>query len=182
MSDLPKPADDGLADHLKGMMFPEVSLASTDNNLVSTSELKQGLTVIYCYPLTGRPDQKPPKNWEEIPGAKGCTPQTLSFKERYDEFKKENIKLFGLSTQTTEYQKEMAKRLDVPFHILSDSDLKLTKLLNLPVFEVEGKILLKRLTMIIKDGIIVKVFYPVFPPNLNAEEVLEWVRLRIYEN
>jgi len=178
MPDLAKPTDDGLADHLEGTIFPKVSFPSTNDNLVDTSDFKEGLTVIYCYPLTGRPNQEAPKEWEQIPGAKGCTPQTLSFKEKYDEFKKRNIKLFGLSTQTTEYQKEMVKRLDVPFPILSDAELKLTKLLNLPTFEVEGKILLKRLTMITKDGVIVKVFYPVFPPDLNAEEVLGWIRLK----
>ncbi len=174
---LPRPIDDGLANHLMGTVFPGITLQSTGGNLVNTKEFKKGLTVIYCYPLTGRPDQELPKGWNEIPGARGCTPQALTFKESYDDFKKKNIKLFGLSTQTTEYQKEMVERLGLPFPILSDSDFKLTKLLNLPTLEVEGKILLKRLTIVIQDGIIIKVFYPVFPPNINAEEVLNWLSL-----
>jgi len=178
---LPKPVDDGETSHLQRIIFPEASLLSTNDNLVNTTDFKKGITVVYCYPLTGRPDQEPPKDWEQIPGAKGCTTQTLSFREKYDKFKKRNVRLFGLSTQTTEYQKEMVKRLDVPFPILSDSDLKLTKLLNLPTFEVEGKILLKRLTMIVEDGVIVKVFYPVFPPSENAEEVLAWIELNNQE-
>jgi len=173
--DLPRPIDDGLANHLQAKAFPEVSLRSTNGNFINTKEFAKGVTVVYCYPLTGRPDQELPQNWDQIPGARGCTPQALSFKEKYADFKKRNIQLFGLSIQTTEYQKEAAKRLDLPFPILSDSDFELTKALQLPTFEVEGKRLLKRLTMIIKDGIIVKVFYPVFPPDSNADEVFDWI-------
>ncbi len=103
-TNLPKPVNDGLADHLKGTIFPEIFLQSTNGNLVNTSEFKKGLTVVYYYPLTGRPDQELPQGWNEIPGARGCTPQALSFKEKYKDFREKNIKLFGLSTQTTEYQ------------------------------------------------------------------------------
>lgn len=173
--DLPRPIDDGLADHLTGTIFPSIVLKSTNGDLVNSIYFKKGITVIYCYPLTGRPDQELPKGWNEIPGARGCTPQALTFAEKYNEFQKRNIKLFGLSTQTTDYQKEMVERLHLPFLVFSDSDFKLTKLLKLPTFKVEGKVLLKRLTMVIKDGIITKVFYPIFPPNLNVEEVLKWV-------
>ncbi len=177
--DLPRPTDDGTADHLQGMAFPDISLQSTEENLINTLEFQHGLTVIYCYPMTGRPDQELPKGWNEIPGARGCTPQALNFKEKYGDFEQKNIRLFGLSTQTTEYQQEMIKRLEIPFPILSDFDFKLTKLLKLPTFNVEGKILFKRLTMVVKDGVIVKVFYPVFPPNENAEEVLNWINKSI---
>lgn len=167
--------DDSKADHLEGMVFPELSISSTDGVLVNTAEFKNGMTVIYAYPMTGRPDEEVPRGWDEIPGARGCTPQTLGFKEKCDAFTTEHIRLFGLSTQDTEYQKEMVDRLDIPFPILSDAKLELTKLLNLPTFEAEGKILLKRLTMVVKNGVIVKVFYPVFPPDKNAEEVLNWI-------
>lgn len=172
---LPKPTNDGLADHLVGMIFPNILLSSTNRDTINTQALQIGITVLYCYPMTGQPNIDLPKGWNEIPGARGCTPQALSYAEKFEEFKKRNVELFGLSTQTTEYQKEMSDRLNLSFSVLSDNDLELTKLLNLPTFEVEGKTLLKRLTMVIKDGIIIKVFYPVFPPDLNAEEVLQWL-------
>ena len=111
--DLPKPIDDGLANHLTGVTFPEIILNSTSGNPVNTAEFKKGNTVIYCYPMTGRPDQELPKGWNDIPGARGCTPQALDFSKNYDEFQKRDIQLFGLSTQTTEYQKEMTKRLNL---------------------------------------------------------------------
>lgn len=174
-SDLPRPEDDGAADNLTGMKFPEITLKSTSGESVNTSSLTQGITVIYCYPKTGRPDEEMPKGWDDIPGARGCTVQALDFSKKYNEFERRGVQVFGMSTQTTDYQKEMVNRLQVPFPILCDTNFTLTKLLKLPTFEVAGEVLLKRLTMIIKDGIIVKVFYPVFPPNEDAGEVLAWL-------
>ena len=178
---LPIPEDDGAAQHLEGMMFPEIHIESTDGVSVDTAQFKKGITVIYCYPMTGRPDEEVPQGWDEIPGARGCTPETLGYKDKCDAFTSRDVRLYGMSTQTTEYQKEMVDRLGVPFPILSDVNFELTNHLNLPTFEAEGKKLLKRLTMVVKDGIIIKVFYPVFPPDKNAEEVFNWIKDQLFK-
>ena len=171
---LPVPVDDGAADHLPGMRLPSVPLRSTAGNVVDLASLN-GRTVVYCYPLTGRPDRDLPQGWDEIPGARGCTPQSCAFRDHHAELRSLGARVYGLSAQDTEYQREAAERLRLPFELLSDEDLAFAKVLSLPTFEVEGTILLKRLTFILKDGLIEKVFYPVFPPNKNAEEVLEWL-------
>jgi len=173
---LPRPVDDGAGDHLKQMLMPSISLRSTGNRMVNLSELSAPRTVIYCYPMTGVPGKPIPKGWDMIPGARGCTPQTCGFRDHYQELLQFNIALFGLSTQTTEYQREMADRLHLPFQILSDAEFKLCEALRLPTFEVDGMRLVKRLTMIVRSGRIEHVLYPVFPPNESAEEVLRWVR------
>lgn len=134
-----------------------------------------GRTVVYCYPRTGRPDQEIPKGWNEIPGARGCTPQSCAFRDHYAELKAAGALVFGLSTQTTDYQREAADRLRLPFSLLSDADLGFAKALRLPVFEVESMVLIKRLTLVLRDGSIEKVFYPVFPPDKNAEQVIAWL-------
>jgi len=132
--------------------------------------------VIYGYPRTGRPDEEPPAGWDLIPGAKGCTPQSCAFRDHYQELRQAGAaQVFGLSTQTTPYQQEAASRLHLPFALLSDAELACTHALHLPTFEVAGMILLKRLTLIVTNGQIVKVFYPVFPPDQNATEVLAWL-------
>lgn len=173
-ANLPEPTDDGAADHLPGRRLPQVSLASTDGGPVDLSALP-GLTVVYCYPMTGRPDRDLPEGWDEIPGARGCTPQSCSFRDHHEELGGLGARVFGLSTQGTEYQREAAERLHLPFALLSDEDLNFARALGLPTFEVEGAVLTKRLTMVVDEGEILKVFYPVFPPNESAQRVVEWL-------
>ena len=172
--DLPVPTDDGACDHLTGMRVPSVPLLSTAGRVVDPASLP-GRTVLYCYPRTGRPDVEPPKGWNEIPGARGCTPQSCAFRDHFKELQALGAGVFGLSTQTTEYQQEAVRRLHLPFELLSDPDLAFAKALRLPTFEVESMTLIKRLTLVIHDGRIEKVFYPVFPPDRHAEEVLQWL-------
>ena len=176
-ADLPEPADDGAADHLPGIHLPSISLPSTDGGLVDRSVLS-GTTVVYCYPMTGRPDRELPAGWDEIPGARGCTPQSCSFRDHHEELRELGARVFGLSTQGTAYQREAAERLHLPFELLGDEDLVLVREAGLPTFEVEGEVMTKRLTMILEDGQVEKVFYPVFPPNENAERVIQWLSRR----
>lgn len=144
--------------------------------MVDLSDLSALRTVIYCYPMTGVPGKPLPEGWDMIPGARGCTPQTCSFRHHYQELSQVKADVFGLSTQTTEYQREMADRLHLPFQILSDADFRLCDALRLPTFEVDGMRLVKRLTMIVRGGRIEHVFYPVFPPNESADQVVRWLR------
>ena len=139
------------------------------------SEIK-GLTIIYIYPMTGQPDKPLPDNWDNIPGARGCTPQSCSFRDNFNEFKKLNVdNIFGLSTQNTEYQKEMVKRLNLPYQVLSDEKLEFTNQLKLPTFEVENMKLIKRITLILSNNKIIKYFYPVFPPDKNVNDVIKFL-------
>ncbi len=172
--DLPIPVDDGACDHLAGRRVPSVPLHSTAGHSVDPATLP-GRTVIYCYPRTGRPDVEPPQGWNEIAGARGCTPQSCAFRDHFNELKALGAGVFGLSTQTTEYQREAAERLHLPFELLSDADLTFAKALHLPTFQVESMTLIKRLTLILHNGYVEKVFYPVFPPDRNAEEVARWL-------
>jgi peroxiredoxin len=171
---LPVPEDDGAAEHLPGLELPPVSLASTSGENVDLSALA-GRTVLYCYPMTGRPDRALPAGWDGIPGARGCTPQSCAFRDHHAELGALGARVFGLSTQSTGYQREAKERLHLPFELLSDQELRFAGALGLPTFEVEGTVLLKRLTMIVSDGRIEKVFYPVFPPDKNAGEVAAWL-------
>jgi peroxiredoxin len=171
---LPVPVDDGACDHLTGMKLPSVSLKSTAGGVVDLAGLS-GRTVLYCYPRTGRPDVDPPQGWNEIPGARGCTPQSCAFRDHFEELKTLGAGVFGLSTQVTDYQKEAVERLHLPFEILSDAGLAFAKALRLPTFHVESMTLIKRLTLILRDGKVEKVFYPVYPPDANAAEVVEWL-------
>jgi len=173
---LPRPADDGAAGHLPGLLLPEIALLGTSGRLIDLSKLSAARTVLYCYPMTGVPGRPLPDGWDLIPGARGCTPQTCSFRDVYGEFTQLQTAVFGVSTQTAEYQREMAARLDLPFEILSDWEFKFCDALKLPAFAVEGTRLLKRLTMIIRDGRVEHVLYPVFPPNKSAEQTLDWLR------
>ena len=168
------PVDDGASAHLPGTRLPAVPLRSTAGNVVDLVSLT-GRTVVYCYPRMGRPDEDMPQGWDEIPGARGCTPQSCAFRDHHAELWSLGARVFGLSAQDTEYQREAVERLHLPFELLSDEDLAFGKALGLPVFEVEGITLLKRLTLVVNDGRIEKVFYPVFPSNENAEEVIEWL-------
>ena len=173
--DLPVPVDDGMASHLRGMPVAKVPLRSTSEDWIDLSTLA-GRTVVYCYPRTGRPDVEPPDGWNLIPGARGCTPQSCAFRDHYRELEALGARVFGLSSQDTEYQREAAERLHLPFPLLSDAQLAFASAMRLPQFEVGPMRLLKRLTLIIRDGMIEHVFYPVFPPDRNAEQVLEWLR------
>ena len=172
---LPQPADDGGATHLPGMTIPKVRLASTSGIMMDLSELGAVRTVIYCYPMTGVPGKPLPDGWDAIPGARGCTPQACNFRDRHEELVQLKVRTFGLSTQTTEYQREMASRLQLPFELLSDAAFKLCDALRLPTFETGGMRLLKRLTLIVREGYIEHVFYPVFPPNESADQALRWL-------
>ena len=175
-SGLPVPQDDGAARHLAGLKLPSIKLTGTDGTEVDLAKLA-GRTVLYIYPRTGVPGQPLPEGWDGIPGARGCTPQSCSFRDHFAELKRLGIThVYGLSTQDSKYQGEAARRLRLPFAILSDADLKLTAALGLPTFSVAGMTLLKRMVLVIENGVIVKVFYPVFPPDKSAEEVIAWLR------
>lgn len=174
-SRLPEPQDDGGADHLTGAALPATQLSSTAGNSVAVSELS-GTSVIFIYPRTGGPDGTLPEGWDDIPGARGCTPQACRFKDRYDALRHAGAgRIFGLSTQDTTYQSEAATRLELPYPLLSDHELAFGNALNLPHFTANGARLYKRMTLIIRAGKIAKVFYPVFPPDENADKVLAWL-------
>jgi len=174
--DIPVPQDDGAARHLTGMKLPDIALVPTSGPPVNLAKLK-GRTVLYVYPRTGVPGVDAPPGWDDIPGARGCTPQSCGFRDHFAELKRLGVvQVYGLSTQDTAYQREAAERLHLPFAILSDADLKLAHALDLPTFTTSGMTLLKRMALVIDDGKIVKVFYPVFPPDKNAEEVVAWLR------
>jgi peroxiredoxin len=173
---IPAPQDDGAARHLAGTKLPDLALPATDGPQVNLSKLK-GRTVVYIYPRTGVPGIDTLPGWDQIPGARGCTPQSCSFRDHFGELKRLGVaQLFGLSTQATAYQLEAATRLHLPFAILSDEKLALTKALNLPTFMTSGMTLLRRMALVIDNGVIVKAFYPVFPPDKNAEEVIAWLQ------
>jgi peroxiredoxin (alkyl hydroperoxide reductase subunit C) len=176
-SKIPAPIDDGATAHLVGTALPPVSLRATDDTMVTLSALA-GRTVVFAYPRTGEPGKIPlVDDWDMIPGARGCTPQTCSFRDLFAELKAAGAsQVFGLSTQDNTYQTEMASRLHLPFPVLSDEKLDLTRALRLPVMEVAGLTLIKRLTLIIDDARVTHVFYPVFPPDQNAAEVLAWLK------
>ncbi|CAK3933319.1 redoxin family [Lecanosticta acicola] len=175
-SDLPVPKDDGACNHLTGTTFPSIQLPSTAGNNVNLSTLS-GLTVLFCYPRTGAPDETIPDPWNEIPGARGCTPQACSFRDAAQEFLQLGVShIFGASTQDTPYQREVKERVHLPYQLLSDEKLELQKALDLPTFEWQDKKLIKRMSMVVEDGKIIKVFYPVFPPSESANEVMKWLR------
>ncbi|WP_427022936.1 peroxiredoxin [Aureimonas ureilytica] len=172
---LEAPVDDGGASHLAGRRLPSLLLSSTAGGQIDPSRLK-GVAVLYLYPMTGRPGLPLPGGWNEIPGARGCTPQACGFRDHFEELRKLGVAhVFGISTQTTAYQREAAERLHLPFPLLSDAAVDLAEMLDVPAFDVDGDTLFKRLTLIAKDGEIVKVFYPVFPPDRNAEDVVDWL-------
>jgi len=176
-SKIPAPTDDGGAAHLKGAKIPSVSLRATDGAAVDLSKLS-GRTVVFGYPRTGEPGKIAlVDDWDMIPGARGCTPQTCSFRDLFADLKVAGAaQVFGLSTQSNEYQTEMATRLHLPFPVVSDEKLELTRALNLPTMQVAGLTLIKRLALVIDHGRITHVFYPVFPPDRNAGDVLEWLK------
>ncbi len=185
--ELPAPLDEGGADHLVGMHMPALALPSTHAGEARVDLIPPGLgrLVIYAYPLTGLPGVDPPTGWDDIPGARGCTPESCGFHDHASELAAVGAAVAGLSTQTTGYQQEAARRLRLPFQLLSDHELRLATALGLPTFAAElrrehdgggQRTLLKRLTLVVREGVIEKVFYPVFPPDRHAEGVLSWVR------
>jgi peroxiredoxin len=175
-STLPVPEDDGAARHLPGLRMPSIPLSATDGSVVDLASLA-GRAVVFAYPRTGVPDQPNPPGWDQIPGARGCTTQCNAFRDAYAELRALGVAhLFGLSVQSTADQREMAERQRLPFAILSDEAFRLTRALRLPTFETSGMTLLKRLTLVVRDGVIEHVFYPVFPPDQNAVEVAGWLR------
>jgi peroxiredoxin len=178
-SQIPAPSDDGSASHLEDMRVPSLALPSTDGARVDLSTLS-GTTVLFAYPRTGRPGQiSTVDGWDMIPGARGCTPQACSFRDLFAELKAAGAaQVFGISTQDTDYQREAAQRLHLPFPLLSDAELRLARAIRLPTMDVADMTLLKRLALIIDDGRITKAFYPVFPPDRNAGDVLDWLRTR----
>jgi peroxiredoxin len=175
--DLPVPVDDGAADHLPGMRLPPYELPSTDGGGVDLGGLGPGRTVVYLYPLTGQPGSDLPEGWDSIPGARGCSTEACSFRDHFEDLRKAGVgQVFGLSSQSTAYQSELVERLHLPFPMLSDGSLVLADGLGLPTFSAEGFArLYARLTLVVTDGVIEHVFYPIFPPDRHAEQVLEWL-------
>ena len=174
--DIPAPEDDGGARHLPGMKVDDLALPATSGAAVNLARLA-GRTVLYIYPRTGVPGVDLPPGWNDIPGARGCTPQSCGFRDHFAELKGLGVShLFGLSTQDTDYQREAAERLHLPFAILSDAGLSFTRAMRLPTFTVAGMTLLKRMALVLDEGVIANVFYPVFPPDRNAAEVVAWLR------
>jgi peroxiredoxin len=172
--DLPVPQDDGATDHLRGLALPPVALPSTDGEPVRLDAL-DGVSVVFAYPRTGRPGEEPPggeQGWNAIPGARGCTPEACSFRDERARFAERGARVFGLSTQDTDYQREAVERLHLPYPLLSDAGLEFAEALRLPTFEAGGLTLIRRLTLIARDGIIADVVYPVFPPDRGAELAL----------
>ena len=173
---LPVPQDDGATRHLRGARLPDIALPATDGSSVSLARLK-GRTAVYVYPRTGKPGQPMFDGWDAIPGARGCTPQSCGFRDHFAELKRLGVaQLYGLSTNPIAYQREAVERLHLPFSILSDEALELTRALNLPTFDIAGMTLLKRMAWVIDDGVFTHVFYPVFPPDQSAARVIGWLR------
>jgi len=174
-ANLPRPKDDGAARHLKGLAIPDLALPSTANRQVNLSKITAPRIVLYAYPMTGQPGKALPAGWDDIPGARGCTPETCGFRDHHRDLAKLHADVYGVSTQSTDYQQEMVKRLEVPFEVLSDEYFALTRALRLPTFTVDGMTLMKRLTLVIRGGRVEQVFYPVFPPDKHADEVIAWL-------
>lgn len=177
--DLPAPIDDGAADHLTGVGLPATALPATDGTTIDLADPGLGRVVLYVYPMTGRPGVDLPAGWDQIPGARGCTPEACGFRDHYRELLEAGADaVFGLSSQPTGYQREAAERLHLPFALLSDPGHRLVTSLRLPTFEVDGAALYKRVTLICNAGVVEHVFYPVFPPDTHAAQVLDWLTAR----
>jgi peroxiredoxin len=174
--DLPVPKDDGACDHLPGLALPALSLRATTGEAIGLAEVGAERTaVLFIYPRSGRPGEQLPTGWDLIPGARGCTPQSCAFRDLHGEFTERGVEVVGLSAQSPEDQSEFAERVHLQFPLLSDPSLQLADALNLPTFSVDGMTLYKRVTVVIREGRIVRAFYPVFPPDRNATDVLAWL-------
>ena len=173
---LPAPADDGAADHLPGVAMPALALPATDATSVRLDQLGAGRTVVYCYPLTGRADVSLPEGWDAIPGARGCTNEACDFRDHHaDLLAAGAARVYGLSSQTSDYQSELVERLRLPFPMLADPARELAAALGLPTFTAGGMTLYRRHTLVVRDQTIEHVFYPVFPPDQHAQQVLTWL-------
>jgi len=180
---LPAPVDDGACDHLPGSRVPSVRLASTGGRVVDLAEVADRPAVFFFYPRTGEPGKAAGTEWDAIPGARGCTPQSCGFRDLHREFTKLGVGVYGISTQETGYQGEFVERNHVPFELLSDRELLLSRALRLPTFEYPvawggPTTLIKRMAWYVERGRIEKIWYPVFPPDRNAETVLAWLHAR----
>jgi peroxiredoxin len=178
---VPVPEDDGAAAHLDGARMPALALPATDGSSFAVDRAPAGFDrlILYAYPRTGRPGEPPlTPDWDLIPGARGCTPESCGFRDHATDLVAAGAAVAGVSTQSTEYQREAADRLGLPFPLLSDADGRLTDALRLPTFRVAGQVLLKRLTLVVRHGVVERAFYPVFPPDRHAEEVLRWIVAR----
>jgi peroxiredoxin len=173
--DLPIPIDDGATNHLIGMTLPNISLKSTRGDSINLRSIR-GNVVIYCYPMTGQPNVPLPEGWDQIPGARGCTPQSCSFRDHYQELQALGAEVIGLSVQTSDYQKEMTDRLHLPFPVVSDSNYEFQKAMNMPTFVAAGMILLKRVTLLAKNGVIKAVHYPIFPSDSDPAWVIDYLK------
>jgi peroxiredoxin len=175
---LPVPADDGAADHLPGLPMPPLSLRTSDGGVVDLADLGPGRTIVYLYPLTGRPGHDLPEGWDSIPGARGCSTEACDFRDHFVELQQAAAaRVYGLSSQDPDYQSEVVHRLRLPFVMLSDPNFALAEALGLPTLEAEGHPrLYSRLTLVVRDGLVEHAFYPIFPPNTHAQEVLDWLR------
>lgn len=177
-SKIPEPKDDGEAEHLTGMGWPDLSLPATSGELVNIAQL-EGLTIVFAYPMTGRPDVPLPDNWDMTPGARGCTPQACSFRDAETELNNAGVsQIFGLSVQDTAYQQEARERLHLPYHLLSDADGGFQNALMPPMLKVAQMTLFRRISYAVRGGTIEKVWYPVFPPDRNVDDVLDWLKDR----
>lgn len=174
-ANLPIPQDDGAANHLPGMRLPRLSLRATTGKELNLGEIK-GRLVIYCYPMTGQPNVALPEGWDQIPGARGCTPQSCSFRDHYQELQSLGVEIVGLSVQSTAYQQEMAGRLHLPFPVVSDADYQFQRALQLPTFITAGMTLLKRITLIANDGVIEAIHYPIFPSDSDPAWVISYLK------
>ena len=174
-SNLPVPKDDGACKHLLNQTLPNISLSNQSGNLLKLNRKDIFRIDLYCFPMTGHPDKSLPLGWDKIPGARGCTPETCSFRDHYDDLIKLNAIPIGLSTQSVVDLEEMTRRLKVPYDVVSDSNLIFTNLMKLPTFKIAEKVFIKRLTLIIENSIIKKVFYPIFPPDLHIKDVINWL-------
>lgn len=176
--DLPVPVDDGSADHLPGLTIPRLRLPSTLGQEVDLAELAAGRLVLFCYPRTGRPGVDPLPGWDQTPGARGCTPQACGYRDRHAALVALGAAVAGLSAQSHEEQREFAERSAIPYQLLSDPGLAAAAALRLPTFSLAGQTFYRRLTLVAESGIVVKAFYPVFPPDIDAERVIGWLRSR----
>jgi peroxiredoxin len=173
--DLPIPIEDGATNHLIGMMLPNISLKSTRGYSINLRGIR-GNVVIYCYPMTGQPNVPLPEGWDQIPGARGCTPQSCSFRDHYQELQALGAEVIGLSVQTSDYQKEMTGRLHLPFPVLSDSNYEFQNAMNMPTFVAAGMILLKRVTLVATNGVIKAVHYPIFPSDSDPAWAIDYLK------